>query len=103
MPIVEIWQTKLPTLVNRTTSIFKNDSLSDMKFFVPVSSAESKSKKVIPASKFVLAIKSPVFFATFYGQMAETKDYSTALHQKKKIYQPSPDVTKILVVFPQIR
>ena len=49
MPIVEIWQTKPPTLVDRTTSIFNNDSLSDMKFVVPVSSAESKSKKVIPA------------------------------------------------------
>ena len=49
MPIVEIWQTKLLTLVDRTTSIFKNDSLSDIKFVVPVSSTESKSKKVIPA------------------------------------------------------
>ena len=41
MPIVEIWQTKPPTLVDRTTSIFNNDSPSDMKFVVPVSSAES--------------------------------------------------------------
>ena len=32
------------------------------------------SKKVIPAHKFVLAISSPVFFAMFYGEMAETKD-----------------------------
>ena len=29
---------------------------------------------MIPAHKFVLAISSPVFFAMFYGQMAETKD-----------------------------
>ena len=29
---------------------------------------------MIPAHKFVLAISSPVFFAMFYGQMAETKN-----------------------------
>ena len=45
-----------------------------MKFVVPVSTSESDSKDVIPAHKFVLAISSPVFFAMFYGQMAETKD-----------------------------
>ena len=50
-----------------------------MKFVVPVSTSESDSKKVIPAHKFVLAISSPVFFAMFYGQMAETKD-SVDLH-----------------------
>ena len=74
MPMEEIWQTKLPTLVDRTTSIFNSELLSDVKFVVPVSTAESESKKVIPAHKFVLAISSPVFFAMFYGQMAETKD-----------------------------
>ena len=70
----ENWQKKLPTLVERTTFIFNNELLSDVKFVVPVSTAESESKKVIPAHKFVLAISSPVFFAMFYGQMAETKD-----------------------------
>jgi len=34
----------------------------------------SESKKVISAHKFVLAISSPVFFAMFYGQIAETKN-----------------------------
>ena len=70
----ENWQTKLATLVERTTFIFNNELLSDVKFVVPVSTGESESKKVIPAHKFVLAISSPVFFAMFYGQMAETKD-----------------------------
>ena len=68
------WQTKLPTLVERTAFIFNNEILSDVKFVVPESTGESESKKVIPAHKFVLAISSPVFFAMFYGQMAETKD-----------------------------
>jgi len=48
--------------------------LSDVKFVVPVSSDESESKKVIPAHKFLLAISSPVFYAMFYGRMAEAKD-----------------------------
>ena len=68
------WQTKLPTLVERTAFIFNSKILSDVKFVVPVSIGESESKKVIPAHKFVLAISSPVFFAMFYGRIAETKD-----------------------------
>ena len=70
----ENWQTKLPTLVERTTFIFNSGLLSDVKFVVPVSTEESESKKVIPAHKFVLAVSSPVFFAMFYGQIAKTKD-----------------------------
>ena len=72
--IEENWQTKLSTIAKRTAFIFNNDLLSDVKFVVPSSTGESESKKVIPAHKFVLAISSPVFFAMFYGQMAETKD-----------------------------
>ena len=72
--VEEKWQTKLPTLVQRTAFVFNNELLSDVKFVVPVSTSESESKKVIPANKFVLAVSSPVFCAMFYGQMAETKD-----------------------------
>ena len=67
-------ETKHQTIFERSAFIFNNEMLSDVKFVVPVSSGESKSTKVIPAHKFVLAIGSPVFFAMFYGQMAETKD-----------------------------
>ena len=74
MAAEENWQTKLQTIVERSAFIFNNEMLSDVKFVVPVSSGESKSTKAIPAHKFVLAISSPVFFAMFYGQMAETKD-----------------------------
>ena len=74
MAAEENWQTKLLTIAERTTFIFNNDLLSDVKFVVPVSTGQSESKKIIPAHKFVLAISSPVFFAMFYGQMAETKD-----------------------------
>ncbi|XP_078380493.1 BTB/POZ domain-containing protein 6-like [Oculina patagonica] len=72
--VEENWQMKRSTITERTSFIFNKEILSDVKFVVPVSTGESESKKVIPAHKFVLAISSPVFFAMFYGQMAETTD-----------------------------
>ena len=74
MAAEENWQTKLSTIAEKTAFIFNKELLSDVKFVVPMSTDERESKKVIPAHKFVLAINSPVFFAMFYGQMAETKD-----------------------------
>ena len=71
------WQTKRSTISERTKFIFSNELLSDVKFVVPASQNESesrKSQKCIPAHKFILAISSPVFFAMFYGEMAETSD-----------------------------
>ena len=75
--VEENWQTKLSSVKNRTAFVFNNELLSDVKFVVRASNGESESKRrkmVIPAHKFVLAISSPVFFAMFYGQMAETAD-----------------------------
>ena len=48
--------TKLHTLVERTTFIFNNELLSDVKFVFSVSTEQRESKKVIPAHKFVLAV-----------------------------------------------
>ena len=70
----EDWQTMCSAVAERTTFIFNNEFMSDVKFVVLASIGESESKKVIPAHKFVLAISSPVFYAMFYGQMAETTD-----------------------------
>ena len=70
----DYWQTKCLTISERTTFIFNNELLSDVKFIVPVSNSESESRKMIPAHKFVLAIGSPVFYAMFFGEMAETKN-----------------------------
>ena len=56
------WQTKRPTITERTKFIFNNELLSDVKFVAPSSNIESesrKSQKSIPAHKFVLAISSP--------------------------------------------
>ncbi|XP_067044131.1 BTB/POZ domain-containing protein 6-like [Acropora muricata] len=71
--VQENWQTKCTSISQRTKYIFNTALLSDVKFIVPVSNGERKSK-VIPAHKLVLAIGSPVFFAMFCGQMADTRD-----------------------------
>ena len=91
------WQTKHPTIIERTKFIFNNELLSDVEFLVPTSLNESesrKSQKSIPAHKFVLAISSPVFFAMFYGEMAETTgtvqlpdcDYESLLELFRYLY-----------------
>ena len=43
--------------------------------FVVRDSQDGSESKTIPAHKFVLAISSPVFYAMFYGALAETEDY----------------------------
>ena len=71
----EKWQTTRPTIRSRTKFMFNNELLSDVNFVVPVQLHENENKrckKVIPAHKFVLAISSPVFFAMFFGDLAET-------------------------------
>ena len=93
----DYWQTKHPTIIERTKFIFNNELLSDVEFLVPTSLNESesrKSQKSIPAHKFVLAISSPVFFAMFYGEMAETAltvqlpecDYESLLEMFRYLY-----------------
>ena len=65
----------------RCKLMFNNDLLSDVKFVVRTSqhgdcNDSMRSKiMVIPAHKFLLSIRSPVFFAMFCGEMAETKEH----------------------------
>ena len=70
------WQTKRATFRERTEFMFNNDLFSDVKFFVLSSDGknDNKSKRVIPAHKFVLSVSSPVFEAMFYGELAMTSD-----------------------------
>ena len=71
----DFWQSVArSTIRERCQSIFNQELLSDVKFIVRDSQGGSESIKKIPAHKFVLAISSPVFFAMFYGELAETKD-----------------------------
>ena len=68
------WQkTGKGTVRERCQAIFNQELLSDVKFAVCNFQGGSESK-TIPAHKFVLAISSPVFYAMFYGELAETKD-----------------------------
>ena len=58
----------------RCKLMFNNKLLSDVKFAVRDAEGGSERMKTIPAHKFVLAISSQVFFAMFYGELAEKKD-----------------------------
>ena len=58
--------------------MFNNPLLSDVEF-LPRGATDAKgvrrmNEATIPAHKYVLAIGSPVFFAMFYGELAETTD-----------------------------
>ena len=99
--VEENWQMKLSTVKERTTVIFNNELLSDVKFVVPASEAESETRKTIPAHKLVLAISSPVFYAMFYGQLAEAKDcvelpdceYDSLLEFLRYLYSDEANLT----------
>ena len=88
------------TIRDRCKSIFNQELLSDVKFVVRDSQGGSESKK-IPAHKFVLAISSPVFYAMFYGELAETKDsveisdceYESLLELFRFIYSDEANLT----------
>jgi len=79
-PWIDTEEDKFPeAFQERSKFLFNNDILSDVKFVVRSSqhgecSDRKKSKMAIPAHKFLLAIRSPVFFAMFCGKMAETKE-----------------------------
>ncbi len=70
----EKWQTTKSSITERGILVFNNDLLSDVSLVVRASSVEGESKKskmAIPAHKLVLSMCSPVFFAMFYGELAE--------------------------------
>ena len=99
--VEENWQMKLSTIKERTTVIFNDELLSDVKFVVPVSETESETRKTIPAHKLVLAISSPVFYAMFYGQLADAKDsvelpdcgYDSLLEFLRYLYSDEANLT----------
>ena len=66
------WQITKSSLKERNKHMFNNSLISDVTFSVNNSSAhQQQSALLIPAHKYVLAISSPVFFAMFYGRMAD--------------------------------
>ncbi|XP_066142851.1 BTB/POZ domain-containing protein 6-B-like isoform X1 [Euwallacea fornicatus] len=64
------WQALKPTVRERNAAMFNNDLMADIRFIVgPLGNTQ-----VIPAHKYVLATGSSVFYAMFYGGLAECKD-----------------------------
>ena len=67
----EGWQTTRKTLTERVEFLLNNSLMSDVSFVVRNASGVEES---IAAHKFVLAVRSPVFYAMFYGDLAESKN-----------------------------
>ena len=65
------WQTTRKTLTERVEFLLNNSLMSDVSFVVRNASGEEES---LAAHKFVLAVSSPVFYAMFYGELAESKN-----------------------------
>ena len=70
------WQVTRNSVRERSKYMFNNSLMSDVKFSVGGSECDDSDQRavIIPAHKFILAISSPVFFAMFYGEMAESRD-----------------------------
>ena len=66
--VEERWQAKRSTVAERNKFLLNNSLMSDVRFSFP------GSERNIPAHKHVLAISSPVFFAMFYGDLADSRD-----------------------------
>lgn len=64
------WQASKSTVRERNAAMFNNDLMADIKFIV----GTPGSTQVIPAHKYVLATGSSVFYAMFYGGLAECKE-----------------------------
>ena len=105
------WQINRPTVRERSLYLFNNELLSDVNFVVEMSLDENdddsleldskKCKMVIPAHKLVLAIGSPVFYAMFYGELADKSDsinvpdceYESLLELFRFLYSDEVDLT----------
>nr|XP_033808780.1 BTB/POZ domain-containing protein 6 isoform X1 [Geotrypetes seraphini] len=63
------WQSFHPTLRERNALMFNNELMADIYFIVGPPGASKR----VPAHKYVLAVGSSVFYAMFYGDLAEVK------------------------------
>ncbi|XP_049877932.1 BTB/POZ domain-containing protein 6-B isoform X1 [Pectinophora gossypiella] len=63
------WQATKPTIRERNAAMFNNQLMADITFIV----GGPGHTQVIPAHKYVLATGSSVFYAMFYGGLAECK------------------------------
>ncbi|XP_013170979.1 PREDICTED: BTB/POZ domain-containing protein 6 isoform X3 [Papilio xuthus] len=63
------WQATKPTVRERNAAMFNNQLMADITFIV----GSPGHTQIIPAHKYVLATGSSVFYAMFYGGLAECK------------------------------
>ena len=69
------WQAYRETIRERNRYMFKNSLMSDVHFSVGTNDETPETREqTVPAHKYVLGISSPVFYAMFYGSLAETQD-----------------------------
>lgn len=64
------WQATKGSVRERNAAMFNNELMADVKFIV----GSSGSTQVIPAHRYVLATGSSVFYAMFYGGLAECEE-----------------------------
>lgn len=70
------WQTTKSGVRERNAAMCNNELMADVHFIVSCTCNGSESRRY-PAHKYVLAVGSSVFFAMFYGNLAETVDEVT--------------------------
>ncbi len=63
------WQACRASIRERNAVMFNNDLMADVYFIVGISPTQRK----IPAHKYILATGSSVFYAMFYGGLADGK------------------------------
>ncbi|XP_067894599.1 BTB/POZ domain-containing protein 6-B isoform X3 [Heterodontus francisci] len=63
------WQSFYPTLRERNAMMYNNELMADVHFIV----GSPGSSQRVPAHKYILAVGSSVFYAMFYGELAEDK------------------------------
>ncbi|GBP98101.1 hypothetical protein EVAR_68645_1 [Eumeta japonica] len=64
------WQATKATVLERNAAMFNNELMSDVTFIV---GDDFDTVQTIPAHKYILATGSSVFYAMFYGGLAENK------------------------------
>ena len=67
----DYWQTAKTGIRERNAAMCNNELMADIHFRVSYNGGESQ---VFPSHKYVLAVGSSVFFAMFYGSLAETSE-----------------------------
>ncbi|XP_022087648.1 BTB/POZ domain-containing protein 6-like [Acanthaster planci] len=68
-PLGDNWQAKGATVRERNACLYNNVLMSNVKFLVGPKNGQQR----VPAHKYILASGSSVFFAMFYGDLAENQ------------------------------